>query len=90
MCGEHGDNTVPRTVREKALYARAQKYVATGILPRTVMGSVWTGPGTGATCSLCSNTIEPTEIELSRYGGTKFRFHVRCHAIWQLAATKAD
>jgi len=26
------------------------------------------------------------EYELAGYGGETFHFHVRCHAIWQLAA----
>ena len=92
ICGEHGVDSVPLTGREKALFARAREYVATGLLPRFVPTKIGAGHGTGAKCSLCNNPIEPAEIEyeVNQRGGLKFRFHIRCHAIWQLAATAAD
>ncbi len=92
ICGEHAVNTVPLTGREKALFARAREYIATGVLPRAVPPSIGAGHGTGATCSLCNNPIKPAEIEyeLRGHGRVTFRFHIRCHAIWQLAATAAD
>jgi len=81
---------MPLTDWEKTLFARAREYVATGRLPRTVPVSLWAGPGSGtAKCSLCAKTIEPEHIEyeLPRGpDGTQARFHLRCHAIWQLAA----
>ena len=79
---------MPLTRRQEGLFALARKHVSNGRLPRTVPAFVWAGPGTGATCSLCEHTIEPyqVEYELKEYGGATFRFHMRCHAIWQLAA----
>jgi hypothetical protein len=77
------------TEREKALFALAREHITTGRLPRTVPKSFWAGSGTGAMCSLCELTIEPgqVEYELTGAGGVTFHFHMRCHAIWQLAAS---
>ncbi len=79
---------MPLTDREKGFFALARKHIGDGRLPRSVPASVWAGPGTGATCSLCELSIEAehVEYELSGNGGAIFRFHMRCHAIWQLAA----
>jgi hypothetical protein len=81
--------TMPLTEHERALFALARKLIANGSLPRTVPGSVWAGSGTGATCSLCELTIEPEQVEyeLAGDGGATFHFHIRCHALWQLAAS---
>jgi hypothetical protein len=38
---------------------------------------------------LCGLTVEPTQVEYELTGdrGAMVRFHMRCHAIWQLAAS---
>jgi len=79
---------MPLTNQEKELFALAREQISTGRFPRMLPASVWAGPGSRDTCSLCRQTIEPAhmEYELAGYGGETFHFHVRCHAIWQLAA----
>jgi len=39
---------------------------------------------------LCATVIDTQqyEYELAGYGGARFRFHMRCHAIWQLAVSE--
>ena len=80
---------MPLTNEEKSLFALAQEYVANGRLPRTAPRFIWAGRGTGATCKLCALTIEPrhVEYELTGSDGVMVCFHMRCHAIWQLAAS---
>ena len=79
---------MPLTEHEKALFALARKCIANGRLPRAVPASVWAGVGSREKCSLCEQTIEPEQVEyeLKGFGGAIFHFHMRCHAIWQLAA----
>jgi hypothetical protein len=80
---------MPLTDLERALFARARERIVEGSLPRTVPESVWAGPGSCEACGLCESTIEPEQVEyeLSGSDGVRFRFHMRCHAIWQLAAS---
>ena len=80
---------MPLTEHEKALYALARKHIANGSLPRSAPGLFWAGTDTGATCSLCELTIEPKQVqyEFTAADGETFHFHIRCHAIWQLAAS---
>jgi hypothetical protein len=79
---------MPLTGRELDLFVQAREYIASGRLPSTVPKSLGAGPGTGATCGLCGQPIEPNQVEyeLKGDGGERFRFHLQCHAIWQLAA----
>ena len=79
---------MPITENEKALFALARKHIGNGRLPRAVPSSVWAGSGSRDTCSLCELTIQPEQVEyeLKGFGDVTFRFHMRCHAIWQLAA----
>lgn len=77
------------TDQEKTLFVLAHEYISKGYLPNTVPVSVGAGSGSRETCSLCGGRIEPDHIEyefLGADGGVRFRFHMQCHAIWQLAA----
>ncbi len=49
--------------------------------------SLWAGPGAGDV-QLVRTPIEPEQVEyeLKGFGGVTLRFHMRCDAIWQLAA----
>ena len=78
---------MPLSDQEKALFTRAREYIAIGRLPSGVPKSLGAGPGTGETCSLCGVIIETEQVEyeITEWGGMTFRFHLRCHAIWQLA-----
>jgi hypothetical protein len=79
---------MPLTDRERELFALARARIADESLPHTVPESVWAGPGSREVCSLCGLPIDPEQVEydLSGYNGG-LRFHMRCHAIWQLAAS---
>ena len=79
---------MPLTDQERPLLTRAREYVASGRLPRTVPKSIFAGPGTGMSCSLCDSPIEPWQVEYELSGGVTLHFHMRCHAIWQLAASE--
>lgn len=78
---------MPLTGHERDLFVLAREHIAGGRLPSAVPKSLGAGRGTGATCSLCGQPIEPEQVEyeLNGDGGETFRFHLRCHAIWQLA-----
>jgi hypothetical protein len=78
---------MPLSDPEIALFTRAREYIANGRLPSGVPKSLGAGRGTGETCSLCGLVIEASQVEyeITEWGGTMFRFHLRCHAIWQLA-----
>ena len=77
---------MPLTGRERDLFVKAREFIASGRLPSTVPKSVGAGPGTGAACDLCGQSIEPNQVEYELKGNGTFRFHMQCHAIWQLAA----
>ena len=80
---------MPLTDREKALLALARECITEGSLPNTSPASLAAGSGSREKCSLCGGIIEPEDIEYEFIGGSdqvQFRFHLRCHAIWQLAA----
>ncbi len=53
-------------------------------LPGTTPPHVWGGPGHGAACSACEDTISKRqrEIEAVLVGGTTFMFHVHCFQLW--------
>jgi hypothetical protein len=78
---------MPLTQDEKALHTLARERIETGELPRDVGKSIWAGDGKGDTCVLCNRPVvaKQIEFEVEDPGGRSFRFHMRCHAIWQLA-----
>lgn len=55
-----------------------------GRLPRTALPHVWGGPGHGATCSACEDTISKRQLEIEAVliEGATFMFHVRCFQLW--------
>jgi hypothetical protein len=78
---------MPLRQDERALYSLAQKRIMTGALPYLTPKRVWAGSGAGEPCSLCGKDIELKEVEyeIEEANGRTLRFHLRCHAIWQLA-----
>jgi hypothetical protein len=75
--------------RELLLHHTAREGLATGRLPRLHSQCIWGGYGRGDICSLCGEPIRASEVEFelaerAAGTGTALRFHITCHAIWQL------
>jgi hypothetical protein len=74
---------------EKGLRNRARELIAGGQLPARQPAKVYGGYGIDGLCSLCERRIARDELEYeveSRYEGEArtYRFHLTCHAAWQL------
>jgi hypothetical protein len=91
--------------RELYLQRTAREGLASGRLPRMHSQSIWGGYGRGDICSLCGEPIRSTEVEFEvpepedggRHAdhwhaapGTALKFHITCHAIWQLECSDDD
>jgi hypothetical protein len=91
--------------RELYLQRTARECLESGRLPRMHSQCIWGGYGRGDVCSLCGEPIGSTEVEFevpepedgSRHddyrhaaAGTAFRFHITCHAVWQLECADDD
>ena len=87
------------------LQRAARECLATGRLPRMHSQCIWGGYGRGDVCSLCGEPIRSTEVEFEvpepedsgRHGdhypvvaGTALKFHITCHAVWQLECADDD
>jgi hypothetical protein len=75
--------------REIYLQRAARESLASGRLPRMNSQCIWGGYGRGDICSLCGEPIRSTEVEFEvpepEHGaGSSFKFHITCHAVWQL------
>ena len=71
------------------LQRTARDCLASGRLPRVHSQCIWGGYGRGDVCSLCAQPIRSNEVEFevpedAAGGGLAFRFHITCHAAWQL------
>ena len=84
---------------ELYLQRTAREGLASGRLPRMHSQCIWGGYGRGDVCSLCGEPIRSTEVEFEvpepedggRHAGhwqaataTALKFHITCHAVWQL------
>ncbi len=81
---------MPFTQHELELRKLATDRIATRVLPGEIPEHLWAGQGNGLPCSLCDQPIRSEEIEYefeSPVTGAErtYRFHLRCHAMWQLA-----
>ncbi len=81
---------MPFTQHELELRKLAVDRIASRLLPSAIPEHLWAGQGTGLPCSLCDQPIRSDEIEYefeSPVSGAEktYRFHLRCHAMWQLA-----
>jgi hypothetical protein len=91
--------------RELYLRRTARECLESGRLPRMHSQCIWGGYGRGDVCSLCGEPIGSTEVEFEvpepedvtvhdDYGhtapGTAFRFHIACHAVWQLECANGE
>lgn len=76
----------PRVSDDK-LRSLARDRIADGRLPVVFSHSMQAGHGSGATCCVCEQPIEPQHIEYEvtdLRDGRALSFHFACHAIWQL------
>jgi hypothetical protein len=68
----------------------AKSKLRSGDLPSSDPARVWAGPGVGAPCALCDRPIDHAQLEyetqffLGPRGLVPYRFHMICHAVWQL------
>jgi hypothetical protein len=74
---------------EQHLQHTARACLASGRLPRVQSQCIWGGYGRGDVCSLCGEPIRSNEVEFevpedAVAPGTAFKFHITCHAAWQL------
>ena len=79
------------TLREKAREA-----IQRGKLPAAQPARRFGGPGSGAICPVCGETVRPQQMELeihfARRGGAFDRYHLhpRCHAAWESEQRKSE
>jgi hypothetical protein len=78
---------MPLTPDERALHTLARERIQKGELPDQAPKSSWAGNGGGDPCALCGKRIGRQEVkyEVQDSADRVFLFHLRCHAIWQLA-----
>jgi hypothetical protein len=74
---------------ELYLQRTARECLRNGQLPRMQSQCIWGGYGRGNVCSLCGEPIRTTEVEFEVPEGEEgtprgLRFHITCHAAWQL------
>ena len=81
---------------EPILREKAREALYSGRVPTRGPDRTWSGPGVGASCSVCELPITDDqlefEIEFSRNGDTlgldAFHVHIRCFAAWEFERTK--
>jgi hypothetical protein len=82
---------MPLTGLEQELRPIARERIAKGQLPREMPPPrMWAGYGTGQLCSLCDKPIQRDEIDHTEAPVQTFRFHIVCHALWELECARAD
>jgi hypothetical protein len=77
------------------LQRTARECLASGRLPKMQSHCIWGGYGRGDVCSLCGEAIRTTDVEFEvpepeDGSGQGFKFHITCHAVWQLECTSAE
>ena len=81
---------MPLTQHELELKKVAVERITQRRLPAQVPKTIWAGQGSGERCSLCDRVIDKTETEFeldmppAGPAASLVRFHLRCHALWQL------
>lgn len=79
---------------EKELRPIARERITHGRLPLRASSRFWGGFGTGVTCALCDEPIQPEEIEYEvrsiDAAAQTLRFHRVCHCAWQLECRRLN
>ena len=90
---------------ELYLQLTARERLASGRLPRRHSQCIWGGYGRGDVCSLCGEPIRSTEVEFEvpepedagqhdshshAAPAAALKFHITCHAVWQLECVGDD
>jgi hypothetical protein len=86
---------MPNEARVRAL---ARGVLQTGTVPRREPDRTWGGKGVGLPCTVCGESIAPTdtEYELEFFhdgaapGLDRFHLHLRCFAAWEMERTKLE
>jgi hypothetical protein len=87
---------MPANTLESELRVRARESISQGRLPCQHAVRMWAGYGTGQQpCSLCDTVITRDEVEYEvEHPGSErpqvSRFHVLCHAAWQLECAREE
>ena len=77
------------------LHRRAQELLSTGALPRKGPTRIFGGFGSCFTCALCGAPILQSEVEYELLfesaddENLAYRFHLRCHQIWDYERHRA-
>lgn len=85
---------MPLTPHELKLKTTASDRIRGKLLPAAAPKSIWAGQGTGEPCALCDQPVARTETEYEftvpagEGTGSIIRFHLRCHALWQLEVAR--
>jgi len=70
---------------EEQLRARIRERIQNGLIPTGSSVRTYGGKSTNSTCTCCSNTIGPREVEYEVYfegSPTAFRAHLSCYRLW--------
>lgn len=75
---------------KNVLRRKARAAIRAGMLPRQHQVSIWGGPGSGASCAVCSTPVPPDGLGFDlEYRDTDGRLelrhvHIPCFAAWDL------
>jgi hypothetical protein len=77
---------------ERTLRQKAREALQNQRLPNRAPDRMWGGPGDGATCALCGDSVERDDIGFdlefaddgNSYGKANYALHARCFSVWEL------
>lgn len=78
---------------EEDLRSIARQLISDGRLPVIFSENLFGGYGSGLPCCLCEQPIERKHVEYEvtdPRNGRAFRFHLVCHAAWELECVQAE
>ena len=75
---------------ENALRQKAREAIQAGKLPNRRPERMWGGPGNGADCAICGESLSRDEVGFDlqydqdgEHPGVNHQVHVRCFAAWE-------